>query len=314
MELSAKIMVVDGADMVGSAICRSLARQGYSNILPVSAQSLNLLDQEAVFSWYADQKPDYVFCFAGPHGGIKVNIAKPAEFIYQNLTLQTNLIHGAYQSGVKRLLFMAGNCAYPRECPQPVREEYFQTGVMEQTSVAYSMARCAGIEMCLAYNRQYHTQFIPAIFTNYFGIEDDYSENGHVLASVMKKMYIAKLRHDKELVLWGTGEPRRQFLYMDDLADGAAAIMNRMETPQLVNIAGGYEKSIREMAEALKALMGYEGTVRFDSSKPNGAMRKLLDNSRLRALGWQEKTSWEDGLREAYTWFLNHIAPQIEKG
>ncbi len=313
MELSARIMVVDAEDMIGAAICRALERKGYQNLLRVSAGTLDLTDREAVFSWYAENRPEYVFCFAGPHGGIKVNMAHPAEFIYQNLTIQTNLIHGAYQYGVKRLLFMAGNCAYPRECPQPIREEYFQTGVMEQTSVAYSMARCAGIEMCLAYNRQYHTEFIPAIFTNYFGIQDDYSENGHVLASVMRQMHSAMLRQAPELVLWGTGEPRRQFLYMDDLADGAVHIMEHMETPKLINIAGGYEKSIREMAEALQTLMGYQGTVRFDASKPNGAMRKLLDNSKLRALGWREQVSWEDGLRDAYQWYVSHAATEAEK-
>lgn len=308
MERNARIMVVDAEDMIGAAICRALAEQGYQNILRVSAGTLDLTDRAAVFSWYEENRPDFVFCFAGPHGGIKVNSAHPAEFIYQNLTIQTNLIHGAYQSGVKRLLFMAGNCAYPRECPQPIREEYFQTGVMEQTSVAYSMARCAGIEMCLAYNRQYHTEFIPAIFTNYFGIQDDYSENGHVLASVMRKMHFAKLRQERELVLWGTGEPRRQFLYMDDLARGAVHIMQHMERPELINIAGGYEKSIAEMAQDLKKLVGYQGDIRFDVSKPNGTMRKLLDNTKLRALGWREQVSWEDGLREAYRWFAEHSA------
>lgn len=313
MELSAKIMVVDGEDMIGAAICRALTRQGYQNILKITPKTLDLMNRESVFSWYGENRPDYVFCFAGPHGGIKVNTAHPAEFIYQNLTIQTNLIHGAYQSGVKRLLFMAGNCAYPRECPQPIREEYFQTGVMEQTSVAYSMARCAGIEMCLAYNRQYKTEFIPAIFTNYFGIQDDYSENGHVLASVMRKMYLAKRQGENEIVLWGTGEPRRQFLYMDDLANGAVHIMQHMKVPGLINIAGGYEKSISEMAQELKKLMGYEGDIRFDPSKPNGAMRKLLDNSKLRSLGWREQVSWEDGLREAYGWFAEHIAPQLKE-
>lgn len=311
MELDAKIMVVDGEDMIGGAICRVLKRQGYQNILKITPKTLDLMDREAVFSWYEINRPGYVFCFAGPHGGIKVNTAHPAEFIYQNLTIQTNLIHGAYRCGVKRLLFMAGNCAYPRECPQPIREEYFQTGVMEQTSVAYSMARCAGIEMCLAYNRQYQTEFIPAIFTNYFGIQDDYSENGHVLASMMRKIYLAKLRQEKEIVLWGTGEPRRQFLYMDDLANGAVHIIQHMKTPELINIAGGYEKSISEMAQELKDLMDYEGTIRFDPSKPNGTMRKLLDNSKLRALGWQEQVSWEDGLQEAYEWFMKYIAPGL---
>ncbi len=269
------------------------------------------MNRDTVFSWYQENQPEYVFCFAGPHGGIIVNMARPAEFIYQNLTIQNHIIHGAYQNGVKRLLFMAGNCAYPKECPQPIREEYFQTGVMEQTSMAYSMARCAGIEMCLAYNRQYGMEFIPAIFTNYFGVQDDYSDNGHVLASVMRKMYEAKKHHKPQLVLWGTGEPKRQFLYIDDLADGAICIINHMQTPELINIAGGTEKSIREMAEDLKMLIGYQGMIRFDKTKPNGTMRKALDNTKLKALGWQESVSWTEGLQKSYDWFLRNVASAV---
>jgi len=313
MNYLSKIMVVDSNDIIGSAICRTLEQQEYQNILRISKDNLDLMNREAVFAWYQKNQPDFVFCFAGPHGGIKVNAVCPAEFIFQNLTIQTNLIHGAYLSGVKRLLFMAGGCAYPKKCPQPIREEYFQTGVMEPTSVAYSMARCAGIEMCLAYNRQYHTEFIPAIFTNYFGIEDDYSENGHVIANVMRKMYLAKMNGDSKLVLWGTGKPLRQFLYMDDLAEGAICIMKDMQEPELINLAGGEEKSIYEVAKALQKKIGYRGEIYFDTTQPDGAMRKALDNTKLRELGWQEKVSWEDGLEQAYKWFLEHIAPTINQ-
>lgn len=312
MDINSKIMVVDAEDMIGEAICRMLKEQGYRNILPVSKNSLDLMNRNAVWEWYKEYRPEYVFCFAGPHGGIIANTTYPADFIYQNLTIQNNIIHGAYQSGVKRLLFMAGSCAYPKICQQPIIESYFQTGLMEQTSVAYSMARCAGIEMCLAYNRQYHSEFIPAIFSNYYGIHDDYSDNGHVLASIMRKMYIAHKHKDQELVLWGTGEPLRQFLYMDDLANGAICIMKNLEKPELINIAGGYEKSIKEIAGILQKLIGYKGIVKFDESKPNGTMRKLMDNTKLRLLGWQEQVTWEEGMETSYQWFLENIAPTLE--
>ena len=308
MDISSKIMVVDAADMLGDAICRMLQKQGYHNVLPVSEKDLDLMERDAVFQWYEANRPEYVFCFAGPHGGIIANTKYPADFAYRNLTIQNNIIHGAYLYGVKRLVFMVGSCAYPKVCSQPIKESDFQTGVMESTSVAYSMARCAGVEMCLAYNRQYQTQFVPAVFSNYFGINDDYSENGHVLASIMRKMYEAKQNGDEKLVLWGTGEPLRQFLYMDDLANGAIHIMNNMEQIELINIAGGFEKSIKEVAETLQKLIGYEGEIVFDATKPNGTMRKLMDNTKLRALGWTEQVGWEDGLQEAYTWFLENVA------
>ncbi len=312
MDLTSKILVIEANDMIGDAITRSLRRSGYKNLLLPAKDELDLMDREAVFSYYAENKPEYVFLFAGPHGGIIANVTYPADFIYQNLTIQNNLIHGAYLYGVKRMLFMIGNCAYPKVCPQPIKEEHFQTGIMEQTSVAYSMARCAGVEMCLAYNRQYKTDFIPSVFGNYFGINDDYTENGHVLASIMRKIYQAKMRGDQKLVLWGTGEPLRQFLYIDDLADGAVCIMNKMQKPELVNIAGGYEKSIRETAEILKKTIGYNGTIVFDSSKPNGTMRKFLDNTKLKSLGWKEKIGFDEGLQISYQWFVDHIAPTLD--
>lgn len=312
MDLTSRIMVVDANDMIGEAIARSLKRNGYKNLLLPTVTELDLMDRDSVFTYYAEKKPEYVFIFAGPHGGIIANVTYPADFIYQNLTIQNNLIHGAYLNKVQRLLFMVGSCAYPKECPQPIKEEYFQTGVMEPTSVAYSMARCAGVEMCLAYNRQYKTDFIPAVFCNYFGINDDYTENGHVLASIMRKIYLAQKHGDKEIVLWGTGAPLRQFLYMDDLADGAVCIMNNMKEPELINIAGGYEKSIREIAEILKKLIGYNGELVFDATKPNGTMRKLMDGNKLRILGWSEKMGFDEGLKISYQWFLENIAPTLE--
>lgn len=298
--------------MVGAAICRALSRSGYRRVTPLSGRQLDFFDPKAVSDYFFKHQPDYVFCFAGPHGGIGANIRYPADFAHQNLTLQCNLLHSAYQAGVKRLLFLSGSCVYPRDCPQPMREEYFQSGPMEPTSVAYSMARCAGIELCLAYNRQYRTCFIPAIFSNYYGIQDDYSDNGHALAGMMQKIHAAKQNNQPELVLWGTGAPLRQFLYIDDLADGAVCIMSRLREPQLINIAGGEEKSIAEAAHELCDVVGYRGGIIFDASRPDGAMRKSMDNSKLRALGWRERVGWSEGLRLAYRWFCEHAAPGLE--
>lgn len=305
-----KILVIDSENMIGRAIYRALLRQGYHNCYRVSNQSLDLMDRDGVYSWFEAKRPEYVFCFCGPHGGIAANCKYPADFAYKNLTIQNNIIHSAYLTGVKRLLFMAGGCVYPKVCAQPAKEEDYQTGPMEPTSIAYSMARCAGIEMCLAYNRQYQTQFIPAILSNYYGIEDDYTENGHVLSSIMKKIHMAKVQGQDSITLWGTGKPQRQFLYIDDLASGAVCIMNHLKTPELINLAGGYEKSILEIAHDLKDLIGYSGEVIFDSNKPDGAMRKLLDSSKLHALGWTEQVEWKDGLAWAYQWFKDNFSDQ----
>ncbi|WP_110955294.1 DegT/DnrJ/EryC1/StrS family aminotransferase [Anaerosinus massiliensis] len=306
MKLCSKIFVLDIENMIGKAIVRVLTKNGYQNILAPNSEALDLLNSAEVFEYYIKNKPDYVFCFAGPHGGIAVNQEKPAEFISQNLMVQHNVIHGAYLHGVKRLIFLTGSCVYPKECQQPMQESSFMTGMMEKTSVAYSTATTAGVEMCCAYNRQYGTEFIPVVMPNYYGIEDDFSENGHVLANIMIKMHNAHEQSKDNVTLFGTGNPKRQFMFVDDLADGAIYLMQHAKNFELTNLAGGNEFSIAELAEKLKKVIGYQGNILFDPEKPDGTMRKLLDNTKMTELGWKSQTDFSDGLQKTYEWFLQN--------
>lgn len=300
MKKDSRIYVAQHDDLVGASIVSELKREGYAHILTRREDELDLRNESAVARFFEETNPEYVFCFAGPHGGIIRNTTYPADLIYANLRIQCNIIHSAYVTGVKKLLFMAGNCAYPKECPQPIIEDYFMSGKMEPTSAAYSTARAAGIEMCRAYNRQYGTTFVPAIVTNYYGAGDDYSDDGHVLASVLRKMCMAKETGEPSLTLWGTGEPKRQFMYSSDIAQAAIIIMQHYESTELINIAGGEEFSIKELAERLKEIVGYDGKIVFDASKPNGTMRKFLDNNKLKELGFSEKVSFNEGLGLIY--------------
>jgi GDP-L-fucose synthase len=286
--------------MIGASIAAALLRQGYENIVLRGADELDLSDEAAVDRFFFDARPEYVFCFAGPHGGIIRNTTYPADLIYTNLKTQCAIIHSAYKHGVKKLLFMVGNCAYPKESPQPISEGCFMAGKMEPTSAAYSTARAAGIEMCWAYDRQYKTNFVPAVLANYYGVGDDFSDDGHVLASILRKMCDARERGDDAVTLWGTGEPQRQFMYVDDMADAAVLIMEKYDNTELINIAGGAECSISDLAGMLKELTGYKGQVVFDSTKPNGTMRKCMDDSKLKALGFAEKISFRQGLELIY--------------
>jgi GDP-L-fucose synthase len=257
-----------------------------------------------VNDFYKTNKPEYIICFAGPHGGITKNTRSPAELIYTNLRIQCNLINGAYLHGVKKLLFMASSCVYPKDCPQPITEDYYMAGKPEPTSVAYSTARAAGIEMCLAYNRQYGTAFIPSIISNYYGINDDYTDDGHVIASVLRKMVSAKEQNAASLTLWGSGNPKRQFMFAGDIAKAAITVMEKYEQKELINIAGGQEVSIAELAEELKLIVGYQGGIIFDTSKPDGAMRKLLDDGKLKSLGFEGTTSLNEGLSILYNDYI----------
>ena len=295
------IYVAQHEDLIGQSIVAELKKQGHLRVLTHCG---DLMDETAVDCFFAENKPEYVFCFAGPHGGIIKNTSYPADLIYQNLRIQCNMLHGAFVHGVKKLLFMAGSCLYPKECPQPIREGHYMQGAMEPTSAAYSTARAAGVEMCHAYNKQYGCRFVPAVITNYYGPGDDYSEDGHVLASVLKKMCEAKDAGDPVLTLWGTGEPKRQFMYSADVAAAAILLMQKYEGTELVNIAGGQELSIAQMADELKAVTGYGGEVRFDASKPNGAMRKLLDNSKIKNLGFSESVTFNEGLAALHEDYL----------
>ncbi|MCL2202474.1 MAG: NAD-dependent epimerase/dehydratase family protein [Defluviitaleaceae bacterium] len=296
MNKDSVIFVAQNDDLIGAAIAMELKNKEFINILTYNKDELDLTDASAVFSFFEKNKPEYVFCFAGPHGGITMNTQYPADLIYTNLQVQCNLIHSAYKHGVKKFLFMASSCVYPKECPQPIAEDYYMTGKMEPTSIAYSTARVAGIEMCLAYNRQHKTKFIPSIMTNYFGPGDDFSDDGHVLASVLRKMSQAKERGDASLTLWGSGKPKRQFMFTHDIAKAAILIMQKYNENELINIAGGKEFSIAELANELKEITGYQGEILFDTSKPDGAMRKLLDNNKLKLLGFAETVDFHEGL------------------
>ena len=311
MDKYSRIYVTQHEDLVGASISAELENQGYSNVMTCSDKYLDLEDEHAVEFFFRKNKPEYVFCFAGPHGGIIKNLTYPADLIYANLRIQCNVLHNAYIHGVKKLLFIVGNCVYPKGCPQPILEEYFMTGRMEPTNSAYSTARAAGVEMCLAYNKQFSAHFIPAVLANYYGPGDDYSDDGHVLASVLRKMCHAMECGEPSLTLWGTGEPKRQFMYSKDIARAAILIMREYTQTDLINISGGQEFTIAELAGELKNITGYQGEIIFDSSKPNGAMRKLLDNKKIKALGFTETVSFRDGLSLIHRDYL--IQKSMEK-
>ncbi|MCL1829695.1 MAG: NAD-dependent epimerase/dehydratase family protein [Oscillospiraceae bacterium] len=300
MEKDALIYVAQHNDLIGASVVSELERWGYSRILTRSGDDPDLTDERAVARLFEESKPEYVFCFAGPHGGIIKNTTYPADLIYANLRIQCNIIHNSYIHGVKKLLFMTGSCVYPKECPQPITEDCFMAGKQEPTSAAYSTARAAGIEMCFAYNRQHGAKFIPAVVTNCYGPGDDYSEDGHVLASVLRKMCLAKEKEEPSLTLWGTGEPKRQFMYTGDIGAAAVLIMQKYDSTELINIAGGQEFSIAELARELKNVTGYKGEIVFDATKPDGAMRKLLDGKKLAKLGFNETVSFSEGLAKLY--------------
>ena len=298
---SAKIYVSGHRGMVGSAIVRRLQAGGYTNILTRTHGELDLTDQRAVFDFLAREKPDYIFCAAAKVGGIHANNTYRAEFIYQNLMMEANLIHGAYLAGVDRLLFLGSSCVYPRDCPQPIREEYLLTSALEQTNEPYALAKIAGIKMCEAYNDQYGTHYASAMPTNLYGPNDNYDlANSHVLPALLRKTHEAKLRGDQTLPVWGTGTPKREFLHVDDMADACVFLMEHGVGAGLYNIGTGEDVSIRELVDIVMQTVGFEGEAAFDASKPDGTPRKWLDVSRMNALGWRARISLADGIRTTY--------------
>jgi GDP-L-fucose synthase len=301
MDKQSKIFVAGHRGMVGSALVRRLQAGGYANVLTASRTELDLLDQRAVHEYLAREKPDYLFIAAAKVGGIQANNLQRADFIYQNLVIEANLIHGAHLAGVQRLMFLGSSCIYPRDCPQPIREEYLLTGPLEATNEPYAIAKIAGIKLCESYNRQHGRQYVSAMPTNLYGPNDNYDlANSHVLPALIRKAHEAKLRGDAEYVVWGSGTPRREFLYVDDLADACVHLMERGWDGELVNIGTGEDVTIRELAETVMRVVGFEGRIVFDASKPDGTPRKLLDVSRLASLGWRASTKLEDGIRLAY--------------
>lgn len=315
MEKDAKIYVAGHRGLVGSAILRHLQADGYSNLITRTFEELNLLDQAATAAFFAQEKPEYVFLAAAKVGGIVANNTFPADFIYQNLQIQNNIIFSALTHSVKKLLFLGSSCIYPKECPQPMKEEYLLTGPLEATNRPYALAKIAGVEMCWSYNRQYDTQYLAVMPTNLYGPGDNYDlSNSHVLPALIRKMHESKLRDDNEVVVWGTGTPRREFLYSDDMAAACVYLMEQPEGkpnslfndthPPLVNVGCGEDLTIRELAELIKEAVGFTGSLTFDTSRPDGTMRKLLDVSRINALGWKASTTLQEGVRASYKEFL----------
>jgi len=308
MDKHAKTYVAGHRGLVGSAIVRRLRAEGYDNLLLKTSKDLDLRDQAAVACFFADERPEYVFLAAAKVGGIVANNSFPAEFIYDNLMIQSNIIHNAYLCGAARLLFLGSTCIYPRLAPQPLKEEYLLTGPLEPTNEPYAVAKIAGITMCRSYNRQYGTRFIAAMPTNLYGPNDNFDlESSHVLPALMRKFHEAKERNDDKVVVWGSGEPKREFLHVDDLADACLFLMNLpgdvYSSPALINVGTGEEVSIRQLALLIKDVVGFAGELLFDRSRPDGTPRKLSDVSRLHALGWEHRIGLEEGVAVTYRWY-----------
>ena len=302
----AKIFVAGHRGMVGSAIVRRLQAGGYTNILTRTHGELDLLDQAKVQEFLSSEKPEYIFMAAAKVGGIQANNIYRADFIYQNLAMQTNVIGSAHLAGIKKLMFLGSSCIYPRDCPQPIREEYLLTGPLEHTNEPYAIAKIAGLKMCESYNRQYGTEYVTVMPTNLYGPNDNYDlATSHVLPALLRKAHEAKLRGDDKFVVWGSGNPMREFLYVDDMADACVFLMEQGITDGSYNVGTGTDITIRELAETILDVVGFRGSIEFDSSKPDGTPRKLLDVSLLASQGWRSKTDLIQGLRQTYEAYLN---------
>lgn len=303
-----RIYVAGHRGMVGSAIMRRLQAQGYTNILTRSHHELDLIEQAAVNAFMETEKPDYVFFAAAKVGGIQANNTLRAEFIYQNLMMEANVIHAAWKAGVTRLMFLGSSCIYPRDCPQPISEDYLLTGPLEKTNEPYAISKIAGISMCESYNRQYGTRFVSVMPTNLYGPNDHYDlNNSHVLPALIRKTHEAMARGDAALVVWGSGKPMREFLYVDDMAEACVFLMEKGVDEGLFNVGTGQDVTIRALAETVMDVVGYRGQITFDDSKPDGTPRKLLNVDRMKHLGWEAKTSLRDGIALAYADFLSGL-------
>lgn len=307
MDLQDKIYVAGHKGLVGSAILRKLKAEGYRNLLTRTRGELDLMRQDAVEAFFASECPDYVFLAAAKVGGIHANQTEGGAFIYENLTVQTNVIHAAYQQKVKKLLFLGSSCIYPKLAPQPLKEEYLLSGPLEPTNEPYAVAKIAGIKMCEAYNRQYGTCFMSVMPTNLYGPNDNFGlETSHVLPALIRKIHEAKIRKSPEVMLWGTGKPRREFLYADDLADACVFLMQKYDAIQLggfVNIGCGKDLTIAELAQTIAEVIGYSGKFSYDTTQPDGTPQKLLDVSRMTRLGWTAKTALLEGLQKTFEWY-----------
>ena len=304
MELSSRIYVAGHRGMVGSAIVRRLEGEGYTNIITRTSKELDLRNQQAVNTFFQEEKPEYVFLAAARVGGILANNSYRAEFIYDNLAMEINIIHASYEAQVKKLLFLGSSCIYPKLAPQPLKEEYLLTGLLEHTNEPYAIAKIAGIKMCEAYRDQYGCNFIAAMPTNLYGQGDNYHlQNSHVIPALIRKFHEAKEQNSPTVEIWGSGTPFREFMYVDDLADGSLFLMKNYNDKLFVNVGTGEEISIKDLALQVKDVVGFTGDIIFDSSKPDGTPRKLMDTTRLHNMGWKHKTSLRSGLDKAYQFF-----------
>lgn len=305
MEKDAKIYIAGHRGMVGSAIFRKLEKEGFTNIITRTSTALDLRNQQQVADFFASEKPDYVFLAAAKVGGIVANNTYRAEFLYDNLQIQNNIIHNAYLNGVKKLMFLGSSCIYPKLAPQPLQEDYLLTGPLEETNEPYAIAKIAGIKMCDAYRAQYGCNYISAMPTNLYGYNDNYHpQNSHVLPALIRRFHEAKEQQAATVTIWGTGSPKREFLFADDLAEACYYLMQNYNEPGLVNVGTGEDISIKDLALLIKKIIGYEGEINFDTSKPDGTPRKLMDVAKLNNAGWKYHTTLEQGIALAYNDFL----------
>jgi len=306
MNKNSKIYIAGHKGLVGSAITRLLQKEGYKNLILKTRQELDLLNQQAVSDLFKKEMPEYVFLAAAKVGGIMANKTFPADFIYENLVIQANIVHNAYLNKVKKLLFIGSSCIYPKLTPQPIKEEYLLSGALETSNKPYAVAKIAGIITCQSYNKQYGTNFISVMPTNLYGPNDNFDlQNSHVLPALIRKFHEAKASGQKEIILWGSGSPKREFLYVDDLAEACLFLMKNYNSSEIINIGTGEDLPIKDLAEKIKEIAGYDGKIVWDKSKLDGTPRKLLDVSKITKLGWKHKIELENGLKLTYEWFSN---------
>ncbi|KGX90998.1 GDP-L-fucose synthase [Pontibacillus marinus] len=312
MNKDAKIYVAGHRGMVGSAIVRNLEQKGFTNIIKRTSDEVNLIRQEEVEKFFKEEAPEYVFLAAAKVGGIYANNTYPAEFLYNNMMIEANIIHSSYKYNVKKLLFLGSSCIYPKIAKQPIKEDYLLNGPLEPTNEAYAIAKISGIELCKFYRKQYGCDFISAMPTNLYGINDNFDlETSHVLPALVRKFHEAKVKGQKEVVIWGTGKPRREFLYVDDLADACVHLINNYSDEMHVNVGTGEDIEIGELAQIIKNIVGYNGEIINDLSKPDGTPRKLLDVSLLESTGWKHKTKLQEGICKVYEWYLDNYSKEI---
>lgn len=315
MQKLSKIYIAGHKGLVGSSLVRNLQAQGYNNLVYRTFEELDLTDQKATADFFEQEKPEYVILAAAKVGGIHANNTYPAQFIYENLQIQNNIIHQSYLNGVKKLLFLGSVCIYPKFAPEPVKEEYLLTGILEPTNEPYALAKIAGIKMCQSYNRQYGTNFISVMPANLYGPHDNFDlEKSHVIPAMLRKFHEAKIKGDKEVILWGTGNPRREFLQVDDMAEGCIFLMNNFNPTKeqnekgeiFVNLGAGTDINIKDLANLIQEITEYKGNIVWDTSKPDGTPGRLMDSSKLNNLGWKPNFELKEGLKKTYVWFLEN--------